>query len=65
MIYINHAPRLKVHSSLKPADISLSLPELADEELEEIPDSAEQGEMVILSKEELALLEKIRSGKKK
>jgi len=46
---------------LRPADIPLSLPELGDEEFEEISEPTEkEGEMVMLSREELALLEKIR-----
>ncbi|ROR10063.1 RepB family plasmid replication initiator protein [Erwinia sp. JUb26] len=50
---------------LRPADIPLSLPDLGEDEFDDIPDSAEkEGEMVMLSREELELLEKIRKGRK-
>lgn len=46
---------------LRPAEIPLGLPDLPEDEIEE---TVPQGEMVMLSREELELLEKIRSGKK-
>ena len=50
---------------LRPVDIPLSLPDLPDDDLEETVISVPEGEMVMLSREELELLEKIRSGRKK
>lgn len=50
---------------LRPADLPLSLPDVHDDELDNEPDVNEKGgEMVMLSREEMALLEKIRKGKK-
>ncbi len=50
---------------LRPADLPLSLPDIHDDELDNEPDVNEKGgEMVMLSREEMALLEKIRKGKK-
>lgn len=46
---------------LRPAEIPLGQPDLPEDEIEE---TVPQGEMVMLSREELELLEKIRSGKK-
>lgn len=51
---------------LRPAELPLSLPDLPDDDLDNAIDSEEQnGEMVMLSREELELLEKIRKGKLK
>ncbi|MBG6249473.1 MULTISPECIES: RepB family plasmid replication initiator protein [Enterobacterales] len=50
---------------LRPVDIPLSLPDIVDDDLETMKEPGEQGgEMVMLSKEELELLAKIRKSKK-
>ena len=52
---------------LRPADIPLSLPDIGEDEFDDVPESSEksrEGEMVMLSREELELLEKIRNGRK-
>lgn len=53
---------------LRPADIPLSLPDAVEEEFDDVQDPGKkqrEGEMVMLSREELELLEKIRSGRKR
>jgi hypothetical protein len=48
---------------LKPTDMPLNLPDLSEDELDDIDDGEVQaGEMVMLSREELALLQQIRKG---
>lgn len=49
---------------LRPAEIPLSLPDMPDDDIDNSVDTEEKnGEMVMLSREELELLEKIRKGK--
>lgn len=49
---------------LKPADLPLSLPDITDDDIDVSAETSEEdGEMVMLSREELALLAKIREDK--
>lgn len=52
---------------LRPADIPLALPDIAEDEFDDIQENSKkirEGEMVMLSREELELLEKIRNERK-